>query len=878
MQSVFSQVNLSQKALYKISKTTFDKEDYQTALQYLLQYDSLYPGEYEVRYRIGACYLNSEFEKKKAIPYMEQSIKTNKKNLPPITFRDLGHLYHLDYQLDKSIKMYQQYLSMKIEDKSEVEHLLESVKNAKKLMSDSLKFKIENVGPEVNTSGSEVTPHVSADESRMFYQEKESRSFYLAYYKKDHWGGKVKLDIPNLSNYKIVKFAGISPDGEQIFIQLGDSNNTDIYYGQNFLKTCNQLVLFNTNINSPYHENSVSMTPDGNTLYFSSDRPGGYGGYDIYVSKKDKKGEWGLAKNAGPIVNTKYDELYPSIHPSLTSLFFSSNGHETMGGFDIFEARLENDVWADVVNVGYPINTTYDDISYSVTAKGDAAYLSSTRNDKTQHFDIYKVSLKENIPLTLVKGRILAGTPPKPIGASIKVVDKLTHKPLKYIYSPNPQTGQYLLIFPPGKDYDMIIKAKGYNPYVINIYIPNQTYFYENFQEIILNPIQINSLGETIGEEIKIKNTFFDVYKTSNFGDSLSTLNAPKNYDKLLNIIENLIKKTDTLGLNAINEYSEYIDKNSSDVEEIDNNKDYDKLFALVEEAIESTDSVALKVLDENAIPNISFQNRYFYNIDKKQKPLDTIIVASDTIFAVKINHDASETKNADTSKQKKIAYQDVNTITGLSVYFDKDQNKISDKYTSSLAELAHITANNSNLYIKIIAYANPDEDAQIAIARAIETRSFLVGENLPIETTNTVAMVYDKSLQEEGQRVDVVIFESENALYEKNKFSSAVKLIHFSDSTNAKIKKPSQNNKNSLDKEQIVYKVQIASGADYLTKDDEFFKGKNVEVYRYKNLYKYVIGNFSTSGQAFREQLRLISEGFEGAFVVKFKNGVRVD
>ena len=874
-QPVFSQNKADKKNLYKTSKTAFDNENYKQALELLLQYDSLYPGNYEIIYRIGACYLNTEFKRKEAIPYLERVLKTNEKDIPPIAFKDLAYLYHLDYQLDKSEQMYRQYLSMVPKSRQEVERHLASINKAKQLIADSLTFRIENVGLPINTDKSEIMPYVSADESAVYYQEKESSDFYLVYRQNDKWQERIKLDIPNLKSYKIVRFAGISPDGEQIFVQLGDSNNTDLYYGKNFLKTCNQLILFNENINSPYHEGSVSVSPDGNYLYFSSNRPGGYGGYDIYVSKKDTNGEWGLAQNLGPIINTEFDELAPFIHPSLSSLFFSSNGHETMGGFDIFEAKLENNQWNTIENIGYPINTTYDDMSYSVTAKGNSAYLSSTRNDKTHHFDIYKVHLKESIPLTLVKGKILAGNPPLPVKASIQVIDKLSQKPLKYIYNPNPKTGQYLLIFPPGKDYDMIIKAEGYNPYIINIYIPNQTYFYENFQEITLTPISVNSLGKTIGEEIQIKNTFYDIYK--DYNDSLSKGQSPKNYDKLLSIIEELIAKTDTLGLNVINDYSQSIEKNSSSTSEIENNKDYDKLFSLVEEAIESTDSVALKILDENVIPNISYQNRYFYSSDASQKNLEPIVLNNDTIYAIAIKSEQHQTKDTTESTKLKQEYRDtlstIKQITDFTVYFEKSRTKIDTIYHQSLTELAHLITNNPNLYIRITAYANPKEGAQLAVSRASEIRNYLVAQNTPIEKTKTVANINRYNHKDEGQKVELNIFESFVSLYQNEKFSPVIKIQsnEFTEENKPSTSLPAH-------KEEFVYKVQIASGADYLLPGDKFFQDENVSVYEYHHLYKYVIGEFPTSGAAYRKQLELIDKGFEGAFVVKFKNGIRVD
>jgi len=414
--SVFAQDKKSKKKLYKEAYAFFNDENFSKALPLFLKYDSLYPNNYEIKYNIGACYLNTEFKKTKAIPYLEYALHSNEKNIPKIVFKDLGDLYHLAYRFEEAKKMYQTYLKRSSKEKQLVNKKIAILENASALFSNPNHIQIKNIGEPVNTSASEITPYISADESVLYYQNKETRAFYLSYNVNDIWSKPIQIDIPNISNYPVVKLAGVSPNGEQIFLQMGDEKNTDIYFGSNFLKMCGQLVRANENINTPYIERDVSLSLNGNVLYFSSNRPGGYGGFDIYKSEKDSLGEWGPAINLGDSINTPKDEVCPFIHPNLHRLYFSSNGYtQTMGGFDIFQATLKNKKWGAVRNIGYPINTTYDDLGYTVTAEGNSAYYSSTKNNTKHHFDIYKVYLKESIPLTLVKGKILAGDSLKPI-------------------------------------------------------------------------------------------------------------------------------------------------------------------------------------------------------------------------------------------------------------------------------------------------------------------------------------------------------------------------------------------------------------------------------------------------------------------------------
>ncbi len=892
LSSLLAQNSKDQKTLYKTAQEAFNEEQFGLALPLLLKYDSIYHGDYVIKYQIGVCYLNTEFERTKAIPYIEFAMKSDRTAMPSEVYKDLAELYHLDYRIEESAKMYRSYQRLEPSEKKWVEKQLFTLETAKILLNDSLNIQIENIGPPVNTECSEISPYISADESMMYYQEKDSRSFFVAYYKNDKWYQKTKLDIPNLNNYKVVRFAGISPSGDQIFVQLGDSVNTDLYYGDNLLKTCNQLDRFNDHINSKYHESSVSISPDGSTLYFSSDRPGGFGGYDIYACRLDSNEHWGKAENLGPVVNSEADELQPFIHPSLGKLYFSSNGHKTMGGFDIFEAFFYNNQWQEVKNVGYPINTTFDEKGYSINAKGSAAYWSSSRNDQTLHYDVYKVFLKENIPLTLVKGKVLAGDPPKPIEAQIQVIDKATHTLLKYVYNPNPKTGNYLLIFPPGKDYDMVVRAEGYKPYIINIYLPNQAYFYENFQEIILSPIRVNSLGATIGEEIKVTNTFYDIYsqqKDSTISTSVDSA-TDKKYDQLLQLIEKLIITTDTLGLSKAAYVTEEIEATGNDPQMLEPEKDYDYLFGLIEEAIETTDSTALRVLDENSINHITYQLRYFYDIDQMNEQLPERYILNDTIFAINLLSDQLKQKQAliienenhkiESEKLKLIKKR----ITECTIQFEKDKAEITPQYYERLSELAQLLNHNPNLYIRVTGFAQSKEDPNVAISRATEVRQYLADQNLDLHKTVTEANYNSASSLKSNQKVEIVIFESNKALYADGVFNMAVKLNpNYTIEKNSNPKQASNsvnsNEFGSVDAQSSFYSVQIAAGSNLLGIKDPFFrKQKAIIVYSHNGLYKYCLGRFANHEAASQYKNELRKKGFGDAFVVQFINGKRVE
>jgi len=445
-------------------------------------------------------------------------------------------------------------------------------------LSDSLSVQIANIGNPINTFYSEYSPFITADGKTLYFnkitytnknylnegiREDSIQSIMVSAYINKNWTEPEKIEIENKFNNPTITLEGITPDGQLLFINIKEENSSNLYSCIINGKTCNQLIKLD-HINSDYWEGRISQTPDGSELYFASNRPGGYGGKDIYKLIKKSNGEWADdAINLGPSINTFYDENSPFIHPDKKTLFFSSEGHMAIGGFDIFKSVYENNMWSFSENIGYPINTTKDELFFVLSADGKSGYFSSSVNNKYENHDIYQVTLKNSIPLTLVKGTILAGNPPIPSSASIKVIDKETNQRVNYIYNPNPNTGKYLMIFPPGKNYDMVVDAPGYLPHLINIYIPDQTYFYELYQEIILK--QVDNLGKNLGEKIVVNNTFYDIYKsydadsdagnTNSITETQNTIDSvKKDYNQLLQLIEDIINTTDSVGIEILDE------------------------------------------------------------------------------------------------------------------------------------------------------------------------------------------------------------------------------------------------------------------------------------------------------------------------------------
>jgi outer membrane protein OmpA-like peptidoglycan-associated protein len=266
----------------------------------------------------------------------------------------------------------------------------------------------------------------------------------------------------------------------------------------------------NDNINTKEWEPSAFISADGNILYFTSNREGGYGGRDLYQSKKLPTGEWAKATNLGPNINTPFEEDAPFIHPDGVTLYFSSNGHKTMGGFDIFSTNLNaNNEWATPLNVGYPINSTDDDIYYVVSPDNKRAYYSSFKQGGNGEKDNYMITFAEykEPPLTLLKGVITDAYGKVPKVVDITVTDNETGE-IVGIYHSNSKTGEYLFILPPGKNYNITYEADGYLFHSDNMDIALKTNYY-----VIRRAIQLQPL--VVGSKIVLNNIFFDFDKAT---------------------------------------------------------------------------------------------------------------------------------------------------------------------------------------------------------------------------------------------------------------------------------------------------------------------------------------------------------------------------
>jgi len=805
----FSQENIKDKKPYKTATKLFKSEQYSEALPVFLELEKNGNNSPELNYNIGICYLNTVFDKHKAIAYLEKSISANNFEVPPQTYLEIGKLYHQDYNFDKALLYYNKYLFYAPKDDlflNYAKRMVNVCNNAKTLIADSLDVSIMNLGKPINTFYSEYSPYISADESSLFFNKvtyinknylnegikNDSVTVIMVSHLKDTiWSEPEKIKIITKLKNPVITLEGVTPDGQNLFISITTGTKSDLYTCTLNGNNCDNVTKLPEGINSDYWEGRVSQTSDGTELYFSSNRPGGYGKKDIYKIKKDKNGNWeNNAINLGPAINTFFDETSPFIHPDNKTLFFSSQGHMAIGGFDIFKSVYKDNKWSYSDNIGYPINTTKDDLYFVLSANGKSGYFSSSVNNKYENHDIYKVTLKKSIPLTLVKGTILAGNPPKPTTAQIKVLDKETNKKVKYIYNPNPNTGKYLMIFPPGKNYDMIINAPGFLPQLVNIYVPDQTYFYELYQEIILN--RVNALGKKLGEKIIVNNTFYDIYKTVAADTVLldkdtTAVNETKtkDYNQLLLLIEDIINTTDTVGIEILDEEINL----SEDIKDNTQKKDYNKLFSLVEKAINTTDSVSLMILDKNTMYDEKTTQTYFYAENEKENDLVPTIIGSDTIYTTPPVSTENEDLNSPWPKVLQKT-EDNNKVTETSsldfrtakpnnrkliytsyIFFNDNDAAVKQKYFKELMQISELLVNNPKIGIMIIGYTDTRGDKiynlKLSNKRVNAVMNYFIDQGVPANKAILKGVGESKSGDEKteldrkfNRRVDIQVFE----------------------------------------------------------------------------------------------------------------------
>jgi outer membrane protein OmpA-like peptidoglycan-associated protein len=395
----------------------FMKKDYTNALKsYLSAGDS---EDADTNFRIGLCYLYTE-SKSKAVPYLEKAYR-----IKPAVDLDIQYHLGLAYQNNHQYALAKKHYEEWSAKNRKLAHIA-SDKIQQCIIGDSLTrtpvhVKIENIGDGINTPFHEYSPLVTSDGNMMVftsnrttdnYKAKSGTNFediYITYKNNNGWGTPEKISSKINIKYNDAA-AYLSGDGNTLILYYEDGAG-DLYIAQREGNTWTEPTPLNKNINTPmFWETSASLSADGKKIFFSSNRPGGKGDLDIWMSERDAKGEWGKAVNLGPTINTSGTEDSPYIHPDGVTLYFSSNGHPSMGSNDIFMSEYKDGRWQKPVNLGYPINSIEYDGFFTISEDKKTGYYSAIRPDGLGSADIYKITflpppVNEEHPVVYARNR-----------------------------------------------------------------------------------------------------------------------------------------------------------------------------------------------------------------------------------------------------------------------------------------------------------------------------------------------------------------------------------------------------------------------------------------------------------------------------------------
>lgn len=493
-----------------------DLEMYNNNFQQALElYKSAYnidTANAKVAFKLGTCMYSIRKYKQQSLSYFE---KAHTGGIADADYY-LGNLYHLSGKFDDAIRVFQNYKSYKDasrlgtfspppvggELEGAVDLLIDKSKTAIELMQTPVNVTIENIGNVINSEYPDYVPVISADESVLIFTSRRTGStgnlldpfeeyfedIYISTKKNGAWTWPKNISA-NINTPTHDACVGLSADGELLFLyRTGrDLISGDLYSSIFDGKDWTVPKKLPAPVNTPeFTEPSVSVSADGHTLYFSSNRPGGYGKKDIYKMIKLANGEWSNAFNLGASVNTAEDEDAPFIHPDCKTLYFSSQGHKNMGGYDIFKTKLgAAGVWSAPENLGYPVNTPDDDIYFVISTDKKTGYFSSDREGGYGGADIYLIHFPEPEPeVTVRKGivvSIVSADEEKPLDATITLYGE--NNTLQGIYNTNELTGKFVLVIAPNTDYTMYVNAKGCVLYSEKLYATDK----EEVKKIILH-------------------------------------------------------------------------------------------------------------------------------------------------------------------------------------------------------------------------------------------------------------------------------------------------------------------------------------------------------------------------------------------------------
>lgn len=483
----------------------FSYGNYHLALPIYMGLFTLDSSNSYVNYHVGICLYNVREDKTEAVPYFEQSRKAFIN-----AYYYLGILYRMQkdfYYSRQCFLFYQNSFKEKLFNYNAINHELQKTSVAEDFMASPKNVIINNIGTNVNSPYADYAPFISPEGDALYFTSRRKDSSNnekdpLGYYYEDiyrctktenNWGKAEDLGQPLNTNLNDACL-GFSKDGKimYLFRTEPDLVGGDIYFSELKNNQWSEPKKFSARLNeNGYVESSLTVSPNEQVIYFSSNRPGGYGGKDIYRIIKLPNKEWSLPQNLGAVINTPYDEDAPFIASDGQTLYFSSKGHLNMGGYDIFMSKMiAANQWDEPENLSYPVNSVRDDIFFVLSTDGTKGYFSSNRKGGFGAMDIYSMEMTDYKPkLILFKGVVSTNEPEfSYLQATITVIDYQT-KEIQGIYRTNKNNGKYIMVLLPKKHYKIIIESDGYYSYTGDIDLNKKIRIEDLFKNVNLKKL-----------------------------------------------------------------------------------------------------------------------------------------------------------------------------------------------------------------------------------------------------------------------------------------------------------------------------------------------------------------------------------------------------
>lgn len=539
----------AQKDSIAIAEDLIYNQDFNAAIIFYNKIIQMDPENPDHKYKLGFCYLNTSNKRDSAIvpfkqfltqyEYLERRKKRKVKTNPIEVKFYLARAYRVNFMFDSAL-----FVLNELELETKNKQILDMIENEKKMAEDGIKLlanpiniEIENLGKSINTKFTEHTPVFTADESELIFTSRKKlfpdavpdfdnefdENIYISL--QDTNGNWLTPEpITSINTRAHEATISLSSDGTKLLIYK-DEDDGSIYYSEFSRGNWLPPVKLGKNINTKYRETHATLSYDGSTLLFTSDRPGGFGGLDIYMSKKLPDGSWGKAVNLGQGINTKRDEESPYILPDGKTLYFSSKGHGGLGGFDIYKSTMTQfGTWSLPTNIGYPINSVEDDVYFFPTPDEKRAYFASTKGNGYGKSDIYLMKLpeSEDSKLVVMTGKLTVCEGELPYADVI-----ITNNTTGDYYVATPKNGKFIFVTEKGNNYNVTVEVNGKTVFTDNFDIQPDAPRIQIYKAIrldpdvpcenivtisdddLIDPKRINANGDIFDSYVEIENILF---------------------------------------------------------------------------------------------------------------------------------------------------------------------------------------------------------------------------------------------------------------------------------------------------------------------------------------------------------------------------------